>query len=249
MKASDKSVLITGGGSGIGLALAREFLKNGNKVIITGRNLRKLEAAKKAHPALHIAQNDITNVEQIESLVERTKTEFGGIDVLVNNAGVFHTYDVKDESYPFEKKLQEIDIDFAGPVRMVHYFLPQLKERREAAIINVSSGLAFIPLTMAPIYSATKAGIHAWTQAIRLQLEGTNIQVIELMPPVVDTEMVSDLIDFPKMAPEKLVEAFWKGYVKNQTEITPGQSAQLKLMRRLAPGFIFSQINKPAVPA
>ena len=149
-----------------------------------------------------------------------------------------------------KNKSLEIDIDFTNPIRLVHYFLPQLKQSKKAAIVNVSSGLAFIPLTMAPIYSATKAGIHAWTQTIRLQLaEMKNIKVIELMPPVVDTDMVSDLKDFPKLSPEKLVQAFWKGYIKNQEEITPGQSGQLKLMRRLAPGFIFNQINKQPMPA
>lgn len=249
MKSSGKTVLITGGGSGIGLALAKKFLENGNTPIITGRNLAKLEKAKADHPGLHIAQGDVTDVASIKALVKKTNTEFGGIDVLVNNAGVFHAFDIKDESYPFEKQEQEIDIDFTGPIRMLHYFLPQLKQKPEAAVINVSSGLAFIPLTMAPVYSATKAGIHAWTQALRKQLEPTNIKVIELMPPVVDTDMVADLKDFPKLSPEKLAQAFWKGYTQDQAEITPGQSSQLKLMRRLAPGFIFNAINKQAVPA
>lgn len=249
MKASGKTVLITGGGSGIGLALAQTFLKNKNTVIITGRNLNKLQKAQKANPGLHIVQNDVTNEKQIKELVQKVQNEFGGLDVLVNNAGVLHTSNVQDSTYPFEKHLQEIDIDMAGPIRMVHYFLPQLLKKPEAAIINVSSGLAFIPLTMAPVYSATKAGLHAWTQSIRLQLKETNVKVIELMPPVVDTEMVTEFEEFPKISSEKLADAFWKGYRKNQKEITPGISKQLKLMRRLAPGFIFNQINKQAVPA
>ena len=248
MTISGKTVLITGGGSGIGLALAKEFLANKNTVIITGRSLSKLEKAKAENPGLHFIQNDVTDAAQVKSLVEKTQQEFGGIDVLVNNAGVLHTFDIADESYPLEKHLQEVDIDLNGPIRMVHYFLPGLKQRDEAAIVNVSSGLAFVPLAMAPVYSATKAGLHAWTQSIRLQLAKTNVKVIELMPPVVDTDMVSEFEDFPKISPEKLSQGFWKGYANNQAEITPGQSSQLKLMRRLAPGFIFGQINKQAVP-
>ncbi len=249
MTPSNKTVLITGGGSGIGLALAQAFLQHNNTVIITGRNLSKLEKAKAENPGLNFIQNDVTDSAQIKALVEKTQQEFGGIDVLVNNAGVLHTFDIADESFPFDKQLQEIDIDFTGPIRMVHHFLPMLKQRPEAAIVNVSSGLAFVPLTMAPVYSATKAGVHAWTQSIRLQLANTSIKVIELMPPVVDTDMVSEFEDFPKISPQKLASDFWKGYVNNKAEITPGQSSQLKLMRRLAPGFIFGQINKQPVPA
>lgn len=250
MKESNKVVLITGGSSGIGLALAKIFLENKNTVVITGRNINKLEAAKKENPGLHIMQNDVTSNSDIQALVDRTQSEFKGIDVLVNNAGVYHGFDLNKENHPLEKQLSEIDIDFAGPLRMVHYFLPQLKKSDEAAIVNVSSGLAFIPLSQAPVYSATKAAVHAWTQSIRLHLKPANIKVLELMPPVVDTEMVADLSgDMPKkMAPRDLATAFWKGYAKNQVEITPGLSGQLKMMRRLAPGFIFGQLNKQAVP-
>lgn len=244
MTTSGKTVLITGGGSGIGLALAKIFLKNKNTVIITGRKLKKLEKAKSENPALHIAQCDVRNAEEIQALKAKLDAEFGGIDVLVNNAGVFHEVDHKDESYPFEKHLQEIDIDFTGPIRMVHYFLPGLLKKEDAAIVNVSSGLAFIPFTLGPVYSATKAGIHSWTQSLRFQLSKTNVKVFELMPPVVDTEMVATLEGSPKMAPEKLAKEFFKGYSKDKLEITPGQSAQLKFMRRLAPAAIFKMLNK-----
>ena len=252
MKSSGNTILITGGGSGIGLALAKKFLAHDNTVIITGRNLSKLKKVQTEHSALHIAQSDVTDVASIKAVVERCQKEFGGIDVLVNNAGVFHAFDISDENYPFEKQEQEVDIDFMGPIRMVHHFMPVLKQRPEAAIINVSSALAFIPLSMAPVYSATKAGVHAWTQSLRKQLEAhkSNIKVMELMPPVVDTEMVADLSDdFPKISPEKLASDFWKGYLNNKAEITPGQSSQLKLMRRLAPGFIFNAVNKQALPS
>lgn len=248
MKKQGKTVLITGGGTGIGLAIAKEFVKNDNTVIITGRRLSKLEDAKKEIPDLHIIQNDVTDEAQIKTLVQRTQNEFGGIDVLINNAGVQYAFDINKETNSIEKQLMEINIDFAGPVRMVHFFLPQLKQSDEPVIVNVSSGLAFIPMTKTPVYSATKAALHSWTQSIRLQLKESKIHVMELMPPVVETQMTDATTGVPKISTEKLAASFWKAYSKNKKEITPGISKALKIMRRLAPAFVFRQLNKQAVP-
>jgi len=115
--------------------------------------------------------------------------------------------------------------------------------------VNVSSGLAFVPFAQAPVYSGTKAFLHAYTQSLRAQLAGTTVRVVELMPPVVATEMVDDLDpSFPRMPPETLAAAFMKGLRGGNDEIAPGQSSQLRVMRRLAPGFIFGQLNKQPRP-
>lgn len=167
----------------------------------------------------------------------------GGVDILINNAGVMHMFDVR-QGHPLESQLHEIDIDVSGPVRLVHHFLPGMLER-DSVLVNVSSGLAYIPYAAAPVYSASKAFLHAYTQGLRRQLHGTSVRVVELLPPVVDTGMVSDLpAEFPRMPPEDLAQAFMKGLHGGSEEITPGQSGQLKFMRRLAPSFIFGQINK-----
>lgn len=243
MKPEDKTVLITGGGSGIGLALAKAYLAEGSRVIIVGRNLEKLQLAAAENPGLEVAQCDIASSDQVTALVERSEREFGGIDVLVNNAGVFNLFDIPAGELPLEEQLAEVDIDFGGPIRMVYHFLPGLLDRPESAIVNVSSGLAYVPFSAAPVYSATKAATHSWTRSLRRQLAGTNVTVFELMPPVVDTEMANDL-DLPKMAPDKLAAKFMKGFAKNRLEIAPGQSRALRAMSRIAPRFIFKMLNR-----
>jgi uncharacterized oxidoreductase len=243
VKTQGKTVLITGGGSGIGLALAKEFVARGSKVIIIGRTLAKLEAAKAETPSLEIAQCDVTDTEAVATLAERCANEFGGIDVLVNNAGVFSVFSITDREFSLDDQLAEVDIDLGGPIRMVHHFLPGLMERSEAVIINVSSVISYVPFAMAPVYSATKAGTHAWSRALRKQLSKTNVRVMEVLPAMVDTEMVA-AVDAPKMSTEDLVEHVMKGFDKDKDEIVPGQAKMLKLMSRFTPGLIFKLTNK-----
>ena len=246
MQASGKTVLITGGGSGIGLDLAKEFLKNGSKVIICGRTLEKLEQAKEQNPSLEIAQCDISNDEQIQALRDKCDSELGGVDILVNNAAVFNIFDVTQGDFPLTQQLQEIDIDFGGPVRLVHYFLPGMLKKPEAAIVNVSSVLAYVPLAAAPIYAATKAAMHSWSLSLRKQLSNSNVKLFELMPPVVDTEMaeVEETEGLPKMPPAKLASQFMKGFLRDKFEMTPGLLGTLKPMSRLAPKFMFHMLNR-----
>ncbi len=252
MLSSNQKVLITGGGSGIGLALAKKFLSNKNTVIITGRNLSKLEKVKAELPDIHTFQSDVTREEEVKKLAEDIHNEFGGIDVLVNNAGIMILLDTANENNDLQKQFEEIEINFHAPIRMLHYFLPLLKKSKNGVLVNVSSGLAYVPFSQAPVYSGTKVALHFWTKAIRPQLKPHHIKVIELMPPVVDTKLAkdADLEDgsFKPMPPEKLAEIFWKDYSKGKEEITPGLSSQLKLLSRLAPDFIFKQLNKQAIP-
>lgn len=252
MTQSKQTVLITGGGSGIGLSLAQKFMEHGHKVIITGRNLSKLEKVKSDFPLIHIIQSDVNKDADAKALAEQIQSDFGGIDILVNNAGIMLLLDTANENNDLEKQFEEIEINYHAPIRMLHYFLPQLKRSKNAKLINVSSGLAYVPFSQAPVYSGTKAALHFWTQAIRPQLKAHNIKVIELLPPVVDTKLAQDanLEDesLKPMPPDKLAELFWKDFIKEKEEITPGLSKQLKLMSRLAPKFIFSQLNKQAIP-
>ncbi len=163
--------------------------------------------------------------------------------MLVNCAGVMHFFDVTSD-YPLSRQLQEIDIDVSGPVRLVGRFLPDLLERR-SAIVNVSSGLAWVPYVQAPVYSAAKAFLHAWTISLREQLKGTSVRVVELLPPVTDTPLAEGLNpSFRRMPPDDLATAFIDGFQRGRDEIAPGQSAQLKRLSRLAPGLIFRQLNK-----
>ncbi|PIQ48209.1 MAG: short-chain dehydrogenase [Cytophagales bacterium CG12_big_fil_rev_8_21_14_0_65_40_12] len=252
MNQTKQTVLITGGGSGIGLSIARKFMDDGNTVIITGRNLSKLEKVKVEFPLINIFQSDVTNEEDVKKLANQIQSAFGGIDILVNNAGIMNLIDAGNETNDLLKQFEEIEINLHAPIRMLHYFLPQLKKSKNAVLINVSSGLAYVTFSQAPVYSGTKAAVHFWTQAIRPQLKPHNIRVVELLPPVVDTKLAhdADLKDdnLKPMPTEKLADIFWKDYTKGKEEITPGLSKQLKLMSRLAPKFIFAQLNKQAIP-
>ncbi|MGB3496033.1 MAG: SDR family NAD(P)-dependent oxidoreductase [Elainellaceae cyanobacterium] len=244
MDLNGKRIVITGGGSGIGLAMARSLASEGAHVVITGRDQSKLAAAASHHPHISSQVCDVADETAVVVLRE-VMDAAGGTDMLVNNAGIMHAFDVT-QSFPLEKQLQEIDIDVSGPVRLVHHFLPGML-KRESVIVNVSSGLAYVPYAAAPVYSACKAFLHSYTQSLRSQLANTSVRVVELLPPVVDTPLAADLDpSFPRISPEKLVAAMIKGLKHNTDEITPGQSAQLKLMSRLAPGFLFQQMNKNA---
>ena len=253
MKYTKQTILITGGSSGIGLALAKKFLENDNTVIITGRNLPKLETVQKEFPKIHIFQSDVTDDAEVRMLVDDVEEKFGGLDVLINNAGIMVLVDAGNERNELQKQMQEIEINYNSPIRVLYYFLQQLKKSKNAVLINVSSGLAYVPFAQAPVYSGTKSALHFWTLGIRPQLKPHNIKVVELLPPVVDTPLahradIAEDDNLKPMPPEKLADIFWKDFINGKEEITPGISKQLKLMSRLAPMFIFKQLNKQAIP-
>lgn len=244
MQLKDKTALVTGGGSGIGLAISKALVKEGVKVIISGRNVAKLEKAQQENPELSFEKCDITKSEDIEALLAAVKEKYNGIDILINNAGLFKQVDYTKDIENFETQAYEIDVDFTSPLRMIHYFLPLLKSRPEAALVNVSSALAYVPLALAPVYCASKAAVHSWTCSFRKQMTGSNIKVFELMPPLVETDMVEDFKGLPMMKADVLASDTIKGLLADKWEITPGQSGQMKMMSRLAPKFIFKAVNK-----
>lgn len=253
MKLSQQKVLITGGSSGIGLALAQKFLSHKNTVIITGRDTTKLEKVKSSHPQIHTFQSDVSLDQEVKGLANIVQEKFGGIDILINNAGIMNLVDTGNELNDLSKQMQEIEINYNSPIRVLHYFLPQLKKSKNAVVVNVSSGLAYVPFAQAPVYSGTKSALHFWTLGIRPQLRKHNIRVVELLPPVVDTPLaqgadIAEDDNLKPMPPEKLADVFWRDFVSGKEEITPGISKQLKLMSRLGPKFIFNQLNKRPIP-
>jgi uncharacterized oxidoreductase len=242
MRFDGQRIVITGGGSGIGLAMARAFADQGATVIITGRTEARLRQAASSHPSISGVVCDVSDDEQVVALRDAVESQ-GGVDILINNAGVMLAFDVTTE-FALESQLHEIAIDAAGPVRVVHHFLPGMLTR-PAVLVNVSSGLAYVPYAAAPVYSASKAFLHSYTQSLRAQLTGTSVRVVELLPPVVDTPLATELDpSFSKMPPEKLVSAFLHDLARGKSEIAPGQSTQLKWLSRFAPRLIFAQLNK-----
>jgi uncharacterized oxidoreductase len=189
MKISGKTVLITGGATGIGLALAEEFLKRHNTVLICGRREKALAAAGKRHPDLHTFRCDVADPDARLALHRWATGEFPGLSILVNNAGIQRQLDFRRGVEELDSQESEIRINLEAPVHLSALFLPHLLSREEAAVINVSSGLAFVPLAIMPVYCATKAAMHSFSLSLRHQLGRTAVKVFEVIPPTTDTEL------------------------------------------------------------
>ena len=253
MKLTGRTILITGGSAGIGLAFAAKFLELGNEVIVTGRRQAVLNEAKSRHPKLHTIQSDIADPQQIAALAVRVKAEFPRLDVLMNNAGVGGSTNLRAPAGDLAGLTYEVDINLGGVIRMTSALIDTLTANK-GTIINVSSGLAFVPLPSNPIYSATKAAVHSYTQSLRFQLEDSGVEVVELMPPAVRTELTDgwDEHGVSMISTAELVKWSFASLRSGRLEIRPGQTKQLAFMRRLAPNFINRQLwnaSKAFVPA
>lgn len=246
MKLTGRTILITGGSAGIGLAFAVKFASLGNQVIVTGRRQAVLDQVKAKHPGLHTIRSDVADAAQIAALASRVKAEFPGLDVLVNNAGISHYKNLKMPASDLAGLMAEMNVNVGGVVRMTSAFVDILTANR-GTLINISSALAFVPLPCIPIYCATKAAIHSYTQSLRFQLEETGVEVIEIMPPAVKTDMTADLPEgdgITLIDVAELVKLSFASLKAGAVEILPGQSRQLAFMRRLAPNFINGQLWK-----
>jgi len=253
MRLTGRTILITGGSAGIGLAFARKFLELGNEVIITGRRQAVLDAVKAQHPRLHTIQSDIADPEQIATLAARLKWDFPKLDLLMNNAGVGIAKNLKTPVDDLAGLLTEMDVNVGGVIRTTSALIDILTAN-QGTVINVSSALAFVPVPAMPVYSATKAAVHSYTQSLRFQLEDTGVEVIELMPPAVRTDMTSEFDDagISTITTDELVKQTIAALRVGKREIRPGQSNLLAFMRRLAPNFINRQlwnVSKALVPA
>jgi uncharacterized oxidoreductase len=249
MKTSGNTILITGGTSGIGFELASQLFALGNTIIITGRDNARLEAAKNKIPQLHTFQSDVSDPKAIRYLWERAIKEFPDLNILINNAGIMKKINLHDADEDLEKICDEVETNLNGPIRMVKQFLPHLKTKKAAAIMNVSSGLAFVPLPISPVYCSTKAALHSFSQSLRVQLKNTEVRVFELAPPATQTALIdafasADMKGIALMPVSTMVKIAINGMENDQFEIRPGQSNALKFMSRLAPQFILNQLSK-----
>ena len=253
MNLTGRTILITGGSAGIGLAFALKFVELCNEVIVTGRRQAVLDEVKAKYPKLHTIQSDVADPAQIAALAARVKAEFPKLDVLMNNAGIMLSKNLKAPAADLTGLTVEMDVNVGGVIRMTSAFIDLLTANK-GTLINVSSALAFVPLPSAPIYSATKAAIHSYTQSLRFQLEEAGVEVIEVMPPGVKTDLTAALSEggMSLMTTDELVKQSFASLKAGAVEIRPGQSKQLALMRRLAPDFINKQLWKASrklVPA
>jgi uncharacterized oxidoreductase len=237
MKLQGNTILITGGSGGIGFELASQLLRRGNTVIVTGRDQGALDAARRRLPGLRTLRSDVRDPHAIAALHERVMKDFPAMNVLINNAGIMRKVNLQTFGADLQGITEEIEINLSGSIRMVMQFLPHLKAH------------AFNPYPIAPIYGATKAGIHSFTQSLRVQLKQTNVKVFELAPPAVDTPLnhtfAEELRGTPLMSVAKLVDEALKGLERDRPEIRVGFANVSKLMSRIAPGFILKQLSKP----
>ena len=245
MKLTGRTILITGGSAGIGLAFALKFLELDNEVIVTGRRQAVLDQVKAKHPKLHTIQSDVADPAQIAALAARVKSDFPKLDVLMNNAGIMFHKNLKVPATDLAGLMAEMNVNIGGVISTISAFIDILRANK-GTVINTSSMLAFVPLPSAPIYSATKAAIHSYTQSLRFQLEETGVEVIELMPPAVKTDMTAELVErgVTVMTTDELVKQSFAALKTGALEIRPGQSKQLAFLRRLAPDFINRQLWK-----
>ena len=186
---TNRTILITGGNSGIGQALAEALQAHGNRIIITGRNPASLNAALERNPAMTGYTLDVTDPAALEAFAAQVLADHPALDAVILNAGIMETEDYAAAPVALGAMERTIATNLAAPIRLAAALLPHLRARPEAALVTVSSGLAFVPKASTPTYSATKAAIHSWTQAVRHQLRGTSVSVHEIAPPLVATEL------------------------------------------------------------
>ncbi len=190
MQVTDNTILITGGASGIGRALAEAFHGLGNQVVISGRRQELLDAVTAANPGMTSLRADVGGAAGVRALAEQVMRSHPALNVLVNNAGIMKPEELKAASGDTEIAEQTIATNLLGPIRLTALLLPHLQRQPRAAVLTVSSGLAFVPMAMTPTYCATKAAIHSYSMSLRHQLSGTTTEVIELVPPYVQTELL-----------------------------------------------------------
>jgi uncharacterized oxidoreductase len=188
MNLKGNTILITGGTSGIGLALAERFLTLGNVVIVCGRRESLLSDLKKKHPAIHTLVCDTGDSAQREALTQNVLAQFPKTNVLINNAGIQSKIDLR-EAKPWRETAQEIAVNLEGPVHLSMLFASHFLKLEKSVIANVSSGLAFVPIAGMPLYCATKAALHSFTLSLRQQMLNTSVEVVEIIPPAVRTNL------------------------------------------------------------
>jgi uncharacterized oxidoreductase len=231
MNIKGNTILITGGATGIGFALADAFVKAGNKVIICGRREKRLNEAKEKIPALYIRQCDVTNDADRKALLKWINDNFKDLNVFINNAGIQKMVDFTSGAEGLLTKGDEIATNLVAPVHLTALFAPLLMKQKTAAIFNVSSGLGFIPIAAMPVYCATKAAMHSFSISLRHQLKKTSVKVFEIIPPAVETELGREEGDeepgYPGIKPAVLAKDVLESMARDEYQIAVGEAKGL----------------------
>jgi uncharacterized oxidoreductase len=249
MKTTGNIILITGGATGIGFSLAEVFVNAGNEVIICGRRENKLKEAKNKLPQIHTKVCDLSQEKERESLYKWVNSHFKNLNILINNAGIQRMVNLRKGTRDLLNDEDEIEINLTAPINLSAYFIPLLLKQREAAIINISSGLGFVPIAAMPVYCATKSAIHSFSLSLRHQLRDTSIKVFEIIPPIVDTELDKGARgergqEDRGIPPFKVAQATLKALKNDEYEIAIGMAENLRMGAKKNPDQTFQNINQ-----
>ncbi|MBI3219347.1 MAG: SDR family NAD(P)-dependent oxidoreductase [Bacteroidetes bacterium] len=242
MQLKDKTILITGGSSGIGLESIKHFLTEGMKVIICGRDGLKLQLAKSKFPSIATISCDITKEEDV-SLMHQLVMSSGGIDILYHNAGVVSVNSLVEKT-AITIATNEMETNYLSAVRLTSLFLPELAKRKEAAFVFTTSAVAYLPAAFIPTYSASKAALHSYVLSLRYQLRELykNISVIELIPPTVDTE-ATKIFTSAKVSAERVAKDVVNGLKNNRSTIHVSIAKSFSYLHRFFSSLAFSIVN------
>jgi uncharacterized oxidoreductase len=249
MKISGNTILITGGATGIGLELAKQFIFNNNTVIVCGRRQEKLNEAKTILPSLNVLQCDISIIEQRKELYKACIEKYPNLNILINNAGIQREIDFRKGEDEYLNGDSETQINLEATFHLTALFTLHLMNQKESAVINVSSGLGIVPLVIVPIYSATKAALHSFSISLRKQLADTPVKVFEIMPPIVDTNLDRGARDKrgqtdKGISAEKVAIESIKAIANDKFEIPIGIVKVLRIGSRINPKLFLKIINK-----
>ena len=252
MRLSGNTVLITGGNSGIGFGLAKAFHEAGNTVVIAGRRAEALREVADAHPGMTWHVVDMTDAAAIRSFAEFVVGSHPDLNVLVNNAGIMRMENLAGDTVELDAAEEQVAVNLLGPIRLGAALLPHMRGRDGATLINVSSGLAFVPFSLVPTYCATKAAIHSYTQSQRRQLAGAGVQVIELAPPAVATNLIPPSDDGPPTMPLQAYIDAVMAILRREPDVQEVLVDEVKPLRNAeAAGqfdMFFNMINGPPKP-
>lgn len=227
MNLASSTILVTGGATGIGLAFAERFVHAGSRVIVCGRREQALREARAKVPKLETLVCDVGAERERVALASQVLERFPDLNVLVNNAGIQRRARISQDTAPWAEREKEIAINFEAPVHLVSLFLPHLKKQKDAAIVNVTSGLAFIPGLFAPVYCATKAAMHSFTVSLRHEVS-PGVEVIEIIPPAVNTDLGGAGLHTQGVPLGEFADAMFAGLARGETEIGYGFSEKAR---------------------
>lgn len=244
MELKHRTVLITGGATGIGFALAKQLTQRGNQVVVCGRSLEKLQRARSVLPGLGILQCDLNSAGDRDKLLDALSERYPQLDTLINNAGIQTEMDLTAAENRDAEIDRELDSNLGSHIKLTCQLYPALKSRPSPAILFVSSALGIVPKFNSPVYSAAKAGLHSYVQSLRAQVEPEGMRVHEIFPDVVDTPMTQHRTREMKMTADQFAEEVMRQLDRDRNEIFVGRTRLLNFMQRSFPRLALQVMNK-----